>query len=326
MCVGCCLPAQGGVGKTTIAAALVKDLEIRASFDKIVWVSLGQTPDIRELQESIYAQLTEQSIPDPAKSPELVTAALRKATEGSNVLLVLDDMWDPKYEKPLNCIDPDTKSRLLVTTRIRGILNNSSEVELGVLGAGEALKLLLASAGLDEAEVEEGSDERRYAAEIVEICGRLPLTLAIAGGMVSDNPDGLTEDVVDVMKEDGLRDQDDEGDSGMTLEERVISSSLSMLKGKNRDLILKTFHFFAVFPEDVPVPAGLFNVFAQMLTGEAKEKKAKMVLGNCLGKLLKYNLIKGSLSSGSGVFMHDIVRDFGKGLFVCMLPPLPLSR
>ena len=43
---------------------------------------------------------------------------------------VLDDVWDPKHEKPLNCIDNDNASRLLVTTRIRGLLKNSAELDL----------------------------------------------------------------------------------------------------------------------------------------------------------------------------------------------------
>ena len=51
---------QGGVGKTTIAAALVADVEILSSFEKIVWVSVGQEPDFRELQDSIHHQLTKQ--------------------------------------------------------------------------------------------------------------------------------------------------------------------------------------------------------------------------------------------------------------------------
>ena len=42
---------MGGVGKTTIAAALVHDEEVRETFAKIVWVSVGQHPNIRELQE-----------------------------------------------------------------------------------------------------------------------------------------------------------------------------------------------------------------------------------------------------------------------------------
>ena len=47
-----------------------------------------------------------------------------------------------------------------------------------------------------------------------------------------------------------------------------------------------------------------------MLTSEKSERKARLALGSSLGTLLKYNLIKGSLSAGHGVFMHDIVRDF----------------
>ena len=91
--------AQGGVGKTTIAAALVHDEEIRASFEKIVWVSVGQEPDIRELQESIHGQMTGEVIPPSAATPELVQKALRDAAATSKTLLVLDDVWDPKHEK-----------------------------------------------------------------------------------------------------------------------------------------------------------------------------------------------------------------------------------
>ena len=56
--------------------------------------------------------------------------AIRSAAKGTNVLLVLDDVWDPKHEKPLNCIDPDNASRLLVTTRMRGLLRNCAEVDV----------------------------------------------------------------------------------------------------------------------------------------------------------------------------------------------------
>ena len=40
---------MGGVGKSILAAALVNDREVRASFDKVLWVSVGQTPDVRQL-------------------------------------------------------------------------------------------------------------------------------------------------------------------------------------------------------------------------------------------------------------------------------------
>ena len=48
---------QGGVGKTTMAAAIVRDPAIRGSFDAIGWVSVGQQPSILEMQRVLYQQL-----------------------------------------------------------------------------------------------------------------------------------------------------------------------------------------------------------------------------------------------------------------------------
>jgi hypothetical protein len=49
-------------------------------------------------------------------------------------LLVLDDVWDAKYESEFNILDPDTKSAVLVSTRIRDLLkNNAVEVHQNVL-------------------------------------------------------------------------------------------------------------------------------------------------------------------------------------------------
>merc|ERR1711965_817893 len=49
---------------------------------------------------------------------------------------------------------------------------------------------------------------------------------------------------------------------------------------------------------------------APLLSDDKNEQKARLAVGSSLGTLLKYNLLKGSLSAGSGVFMHDIVRDY----------------
>ena len=138
---------------------------------------------------------------------------------------------------------------ILMTTRIRGLLKHSTEVELGVLPPEEALKLLLASAEMTD-KVSDGSDAHGLALEIVELCGWLPLTLAIAGGTVAEVGQGFTEDILEAMM--GARGGaalEDEG--GLTLEARVISSSLKMIKGKNKALVERVFEFFAVFPEDV---------------------------------------------------------------------------
>ena len=251
-------------------------------------------------------------------SPRLSSYPTRPST--ADATWVCPSFRDPSHEKTLNCIDGDNDSRILVTTRIRGLLKNSTELEMGLLSPDDALKLLLSSADLQEAwevwqetnptcDPDLQSDEHRIALEICELCGFLPLALAIAGGMTADQGQGFTEDVLEHLRES--RDLEDE--EGMTLENRVIASSLKMLnqgQGKNKALVEKVFRFFAVFPEDVPVPASFFNTFAPTLTNETSDRKARITVGSSLGTLLKYNLIKGSLSAGSGVFMHDIVRDF----------------
>ena len=178
---------MGGAGKTTITAALVRDKDIRTAFSIIVWASLGQQPDVRELQNSIHMQLTNAPIPDSAKTKAERRDALRIAAYVKSVLLVLDDMWDPKFEKELNCIDPDDDngSRLVITTRIRKFLKSTVEVEVGVLSQGESLDMLLAYADVES--LESSTQENSRAQDIVELCGRLPLTLAIAGGIVASS-------------------------------------------------------------------------------------------------------------------------------------------
>ena len=42
-------------------------------------------------------------------------------------------MWDAEHERPFSCIDPDTASKLLCTTRIKGIMPKGVEVELELL-------------------------------------------------------------------------------------------------------------------------------------------------------------------------------------------------
>ena len=59
-----------------------------------------------------------------------------------------------------------------------------------------------------------------------------------------------------------------EGGDGMTVEDRVIRSSLTMItkggKKNNSEMTLSIFNLFAAFPEDVAVP---FDVFVALLAG-----------------------------------------------------------
>ena len=59
---------MGGVGKTMMAAALVRDEEVLAAFEKICWVSVGQEPNMPALLNTLHIQLTSKPLPEDAKA------------------------------------------------------------------------------------------------------------------------------------------------------------------------------------------------------------------------------------------------------------------
>ena len=81
-------------------------------------------------------------------------------------------------------VDPHTSSKLMVTTRIRGLIQSGSEVAIGTLPQRDALKLLAATAQVEEyvspPEGEGAEDGAQYymACEVVEPCSCLALTVS----------------------------------------------------------------------------------------------------------------------------------------------------
>jgi hypothetical protein len=103
-----------------MAAVVVRDLAVRSTFDRIGWVSVGQTPAVMELQRVLYHQLTTQTMPEKdGANAATQLQDLRAACIGQRWLVVLDDVWETEHEQQLSCVDTASASKLLVTTRIR---------------------------------------------------------------------------------------------------------------------------------------------------------------------------------------------------------------
>ena len=184
--------------------------------------------------------------------PGKILKALRDAARGQRVLVILDDAWDNRHVRALDPLDPKaTHSRLLVSTRIRRLLGGGPEcadVDVGVLTQEEAVRLLLDAAGLEIPGGDQG-EVPQQAREIVDLCGRLPLTVAIAGGIVG-NYGTLEDDLVQMIKEDQLRGEAE----GVTVEERIIEGSLRSL-GAERAEVERVFLSVTVLPEDAAAEA-----------------------------------------------------------------------
>ena len=108
------LRGTGGVGKTTLATSLVRDVDMLAGFEVAAWVTVGETPDLVECARSALKQLGSS---DAAELDEVVQR-LRSRMARRDVLLVLDDVWESDHAQLLCALDETTRSVCLVSTRL----------------------------------------------------------------------------------------------------------------------------------------------------------------------------------------------------------------
>lgn len=188
-----------GVGKTTLAAALVHEGEIEDAFpDGILWTTLGPdaTPNL-----SLGTWLTEFGI-DPYTLPTIEQRSNRLAAllRSRRVLLVIDDVWDASQAYPF-CVG-GRGCHTLISTRnpeaVRGLgLPNHAIYRLEVLSQAHGMELLQKLAPR-AVELDPHSTER-----LVQELEGLPLALQVAGRLLSAEIDmgwGI-QDLVEELRE-----------------------------------------------------------------------------------------------------------------------------
>ena len=178
------------------AVAVLQEKAIRAHFSNIYWLGVGADAvdlKLQQLQSMLYMQLSGKSVKADdvlAKGKQEWLDMLIEAMTMERSLVVLDDPWTPEQVRFLNPIESSHTEahRLLVTTRIRGLVPKATCVELSVMGKDEAVSLLLDLANIQkEAYIKEHPGvawppQEAYA--IVSECGLLPITLTIAAQVV----------------------------------------------------------------------------------------------------------------------------------------------
>jgi WD40 repeat protein len=181
-----CLVLQGmdGAGKTTLAAEFARQEETLERFpDGVFWLRLGQAPDLHAALRAASLGLGDGS--RASLSPAGARACLEPALRRRRCLLVLDDVRDVRHAH-LFAEALGKECRLLVATPLEGLEGplEALRLSLAPLEDESALRLLASWAGLPpEALPEE-------AHQVALACGKLPLSLALAGGMAASAPQG----------------------------------------------------------------------------------------------------------------------------------------
>jgi hypothetical protein len=171
------LHGVGGIGKSTLAAALCHEPRIKSSFEGVLWVQLGITANAIEGLTRIVHFLGESDF----KPSSLQDASdhLLIRLNGRKFLIVLDDVWHANDARPFML---DSNSVILVTTRRAGVAEDlgGRVIEIPPLSNSEATSLLARWMGRDIR-----PEESVAADKLANILDRLPLALELAASLLS---------------------------------------------------------------------------------------------------------------------------------------------
>jgi WD40 repeat protein len=171
------LQGAGGYGKTTLAVALCHDDRVIGAFDDgILWVTLGQNPNILGELTKLYEALT-------GEQPDFVDEThgelkLREKLDNRNCLLVIDDVWHKARLEPFLQGGKQTCARLITTRRL-DLVMDAKRVHVDEMTTEESLALL--TAGLA------GEPGLRDIQLLRSLASRLmdwPLLLKLAAGVI----------------------------------------------------------------------------------------------------------------------------------------------
>ena len=173
------IQGMGGIGKSTLAAALAYDPEVQVRFpDAVLWATLGQQPDILPLLSGWV-----QALGDYQFKPLVVETAsthLRSLLQDKAALIVVDDVWDPAHVDHFLVGGPSCQ--VLITTREAAIARGlgAAPYDLDIMTPGQALDLLARRLrrGLEGA-------ERDQALALADAVGYLPLALELSAAQVA---------------------------------------------------------------------------------------------------------------------------------------------
>jgi len=244
------LRGAGGYGKTILARALCHDLRDRFP-DGVLWVTLGETPDVIGGAVRLYDALTGErpAFVDAEDAAQKLAEALGK----KHCLLVVDDVWNPVHLRPF--LRGGLGCARLITTRNRDTLPaDVHPVDVDAMRADEAVTLL--GTGL-------GDHKELLLRALAGRLGEWPLLLGLANGALRARVElGQTLDdalawVNRALDKHGLTAFDardaEARDQAVAL---TLGVSLGLLNVEQRARYTE----LAVFPEDVDVPLAALEV------------------------------------------------------------------
>ncbi|GBL10050.1 regulatory protein AfsR [Microcystis aeruginosa Sj] len=299
----------GGIGKSTLAAALAQEKEVQVFFpDGIFWATLGQQPDILSFLHGWI-----QALGDYDFKPTGIDAAslhLRTLLADKKALLVVDDLWNVEDIDPFRVAVNQCK--LLVTTRevpVKGAIR----YDLDVMTESQSLALLK---GYLKHEL--NLADQKQAKILAKIVGYLPLALELTAAQIEDGIPWaeLIEDLRAEIAHLEILDRLEAGDTANEEKRKhysLIACFNLSLKRLNRQR-LRQFSWLGVLPDDVTITEKMAATL-----WDCQVKEARQTLRYLRSKALLLTGVSSELLTSYRV--HDLLHDLARNLILASPHP-----
>ena len=258
-CVTAALQGSGGFGKTTLAGAVCHNENVISAFDDgILWVSLGESPNIQGELTKLYAALTGER--PPFVDADDASIQLVAQLDEKNCLLVIDDVWDVNHLDPF--LRGGKQCARLITTRQLAVATDSGVDRTIVDKMTEAQSVSMLTARLSSI-----PDDSSRLNTLAKKLGEWPLLLKLAASQLGerivrgDSLEGALNYIERAMEKRGATAFDRANPN--TRHDAIASSvaaSLALLSAEDRI----RFKELAVFPSDRPFPLSAARVLWEL--------------------------------------------------------------
>jgi WD40 repeat protein len=291
---------MGGIGKSVLGAAIARDREVRRSYpDGIIWLTVGQQPDLVQLQHDVGHHLGRKEHFDTEPQGQGV---LRQLLAQRAVLLILDDVWKTSDTQAFDVLGP--RCRALVTTRDTGILHTlgGPSVPVSLLAEGEARQLLSNAVGV------EPSALPADALEVVKECGYLPLAIALCAGMAKAGHSW--KDIVEALREADLEWPENRTEANQR--HRTIWNAMKASYDVLPDSEKRRFAELAVFATDEIVPEAGVQTLWKHTGWMSRRNCTKLLISLAERSLIRLHqtTAKPGKAIQRGMSFHDLLYDF----------------
>ena len=287
------IDGMAGVGKTALAVHAAR--QVAELFpDGQLFVDL-QGYDLRaepvSTVDALAVLLRSLGVPlhgIPASEPERA-ALLRDRLAGTRTLLVLDNAANAAQVRPLL---PGTAGCLVIVTSRRRLpgLDDAIPLDLSVLPIQDAIALLRAVAGPERPATEESL------AEIVELCGRIPLAIRITATRLRHHRTLTIGELVRQLRDGHAR------LAALADDDRSLAAAF---QGSYERLDAKSQRLFRLLGV---IPGQDFDAYAAANLLQSDYRSAAYLLET----LLDHNLL---IQHTAGRYrFHDLVRDYARSL------------